>query len=268
MKELLQIGIPCGRNSELFVEFLISSIERTTSRNYNIEFIFGINQAGVDIAFLDNINTKYKKKFAILDNLTLDTGTSAGHGTCLNLIFDKMNSKYGMILDCDTAFLCKEWDEKLISLLDKKTIIVGTEYGADQNKFMNNPNCIMALFLVDRLKETGLCWKPENRHILITEDNYEIYGRTPGEEIFLDTSCKIPTSLYKFGYFGIGLPLISPRIDKSKIKFMTENMRGEEYHIDDTPILTHHGRGLTRSFTTSVETILWKKRVDEWLKNL
>tara|TARA_R100000008_G_scaffold58628_1_gene36443 strand:- start:2052 stop:2858 length:807 start_codon:yes stop_codon:yes gene_type:complete len=268
MKELLQIGIPCGRNSELFVEFLISSIERTASGNYDIEFIFGINQAGVDITFLDNIDTKHKKKFVILDNLTFGAGTGTGHGTCLNSIFDEMNSKYGMMLDCDTAFLCKGWDEKLISLLDEKTIIVGTEYGVDQNKFMNNPNCIMALFLVDKLKETGLCWKPENCHISITEDNCKIYGRSPGDEIFLDTSCKIPTSLHESEYSGIGLPLISPRIDKSKIKFMTEDMRGEEHHLDGVPVFSHLGRGLLRDFTSNPETILWKKRVNEWLKNL
>ena len=61
VKETLQIGIPCGRNSELFVEFLISTIERTISGKYNIEYIFGINQTGVSKEYLIDIQTQNKK---------------------------------------------------------------------------------------------------------------------------------------------------------------------------------------------------------------
>lgn len=268
MRELLQIGIPCGRNSELFVEFLISSIERTISENYDIEFIFGINQSGVNKSFLENINTKYEKKFVIFENLMSGRGTGTGHGNCLNSIFKEMSSKYGMMIDSDTAFLCKGWDEKLISLLDEETIIIGTEYGADQNKFMGSPNCIMCLFSVDKLKETNMSWKPENCYITITEDNYKIYGRQPGDKIFLDTSCEIPIRLYKSGLSGIALPLFSPRIDKTKVKFMTENMRGDEHHLNGVPIFTHLGRGLLRHFKLNPEAVLWKNRVNEWLKDL
>ena len=195
-------------------------------------------------------------------------GTGTGHGTCLNAIFEQMDSKYGMMIDSDTAFLCKGWDKKLISLLDEKTVIVGTEYGADQNKYMNNPNCIMCIFLVDKLKEIGLSWKPKNCHIEITEENYKIYGRNIGDKIFLDTSCEIPLRLHQAGLLGIALPLISPRIDKSKIKFMTENMRGDEHHLNGIPTFTHLGRGLLRHFQLNSEVILWKNRVNEWLKNL
>ena len=267
MREVIQIGIPCGRNSEYFVEFLISTIEKTTSGNYDIEFLFGINQSGVDQNFLQNIVTKYPKKFIFSESLTSGPGSSMEHGQLLDLVFSEMDSKYGMMVDCDVAFVCKSWDEKLLSLLDEKTIIVGTEYGSDQSKFMKNPNCIMSLFLVNELKETGLSWRSRSCNLEITEENCQIYGREPGEQIFLDTSCEIPPSLYNSNRSGIAMPLVSPRIDKSKIKFMTEDMRGEEHQLEGTPILTHIGRGLQRSFLHDPAVIKWRQRIAEWLRD-
>ena len=221
MKETLQIGIPCGRNSERFVEFLINTIDRTVSEEYVIKYIFGINQKGVDEQFLKNITTKYEKKIVVLDLLLGGAGTSNGHGDCLNLIFQTMNSKYGMVIDSDTAFLFKGWDKKLISLLKNGTAIIGTEYGIDQERYMGSPNAIMSLFLVNELRRTGLSWRPRTNKsgslsaLDITDENYQIYGRRPGDRILLDTSCEIPERLHEFGYSGIAMTLVSPRIDKS-----------------------------------------------------
>ena len=268
MTDTIQIGIPCGRNSEYFVEFLISSIERTVSGKYNIEFIFGINQTGVDQAFLEGIPTKCKKSFAVFDTLDPGPGTSTAHGKIMDYIFEKMDSKYGMMIDCDTSFLYKNWDEKLISFLDGETIIIGTEYGKDQQKFMGNPNCIMCLFMVKELKDTGLSWEPRNCYVDINEENSQVYGRAPGDKILLDTSCDIPVCLHNSGRLGQALPLVSPRIDKTKIKFMTEGMRGEEYQLYGTPIVTHLGRGLSRDFNNNADAIRWRTRVDEWLKSI
>ena len=102
----------------------------------------------------------------------------------------------------------------------------------------------------------------------ITEENYEIYGRDIGDKIFLDTSCEIPLRLHQAGLSGVALPLISPRIDKAKIKFMTEAMRGEEHHLNGVPIFTHLGRSLSRHFELNPEAVLWRNRVNEWLKNI
>tara|TARA_R110000824_G_scaffold163711_2_gene339464 strand:- start:162 stop:971 length:810 start_codon:yes stop_codon:yes gene_type:complete len=269
MKEKIQIGIPCGQNSEYYVKFLISSIEKTVSGKYDIEFIFGINQAGVDRNFIKNIPTKFTKKFAQYENLQKSAPSSLSHGKLLDFIFAKMDSKYGMVIDSDTSFIYKGWDEKLISLLDEETIIIGTEYGADQNKFMKNPNCIMSLFLVDELKNTGLTWEPKFCYLDITEENYKIYGRSIGDRIFLDASSEVPVHLHAANKMGIAMPLISPRIDVTKVKFMIEGMRGEEYHLDGVPIITHLGRSLTRDFKRNVDAINWQNRVVQWLdKNI
>ena len=133
------------------------------------------------------------------------------------------------------------------------------------NKFMGNPNAIMSLFLVDKLKETGLSWKPEMRHLKITEKNKDIYKRKVGEKIFLDTSSEIPSRLHKNSLRGIPLPLLSLRNNDKKVIFMKDGMRGEEHHFENNPILTHVGRGSTRDFFSNPVVVQWKKRVTEWL---
>ena len=41
-----------------------------------------------------------------------------------------------------------------------------------------------------------------------------------------------------------------------------------EYRMQNISfVFSHLGRGLLRAFTSNPETILWKKRVNEWLKN-
>ena len=194
MKEKIQIGIACGGNSEHFVNFLIDSIEKTVSNDYEIEYILGVNTKVANRDFFFNLQTKFKK--IICDVPTSNQISSINHGSILDHVFDKMNSKYGMVVDCDVAFLMKDWDKKLISALDKETIIIGTEYELGANKFMGSPNAIMSLFLVDKLKETGLSWKPEMRHLIITEKNKDIYKRKVGEKIFLDYHWKILRMLF------------------------------------------------------------------------
>tara|TARA_R110000824_G_scaffold69633_1_gene179193 strand:- start:610 stop:978 length:369 start_codon:yes stop_codon:yes gene_type:complete len=122
--------------------------------------------------------------------------------------------------------------------------------------------------MVKELKDTGLSWEPRNCYVDINEENSQVYGRAPGDKILLDTSCDIPVCLHNSGRLGQALPLVSPRIDKTKIKFMTEGMRGEEYQLYGTPIVTHLGRGLSRDFNNNADAIRWRTRVDEWLKSI
>ena len=48
---------------------------------------------------------------------------------------------------------------------------------------------------------------------------------------------------------------------------MTEDMRGEEHQLEGTPILTHIGRGLQRSFLHDPAVIKWRQRIAEWLRD-
>lgn len=51
---------------------------------------------------------------------------SISHGVALDILISLSDTKYTVIMDGDCTFLRKNWDEKLIALLDDKTKIVGT----------------------------------------------------------------------------------------------------------------------------------------------
>ena len=259
--EKIQIGIPCGHNSEFYVNFLMNTIKKTVSNLDNIEFLLGINKTTVNRELLcknrDVLNIK------LIDALS-EHNFSLGHGHCLDKLMDHMDSKYGMFVDCDVAFLEKNWDIKLINELKDNKVVVGAGTEKNHHHYYNFPFTIMVLFEVAPLKEVGVSFMPKLADLVLTEDNAEIFGRNVGDKIHLDTAWQLPYKLKTAGYDGKALPMISPRLDKEKIIFMTEEMRGEEHHLDGVPIFTHVGRASTRNFFKDPIIVRWRQRVDEW----
>jgi hypothetical protein len=60
------------------------------------------------------------------------------------------------------------------------------------------------------------------------------------------------------------LPMVSSRLDKKKTVFMTDEMRGEEHHLNGVPIFTHVGRSSARNFVHDPIIQRWRQRVEEW----
>ena len=56
-----------------------------------------------------------------------------------------------MVIDADCALLQKNWDTKLISLLNADNVIVGTEY--DGKKYKNFPNVVFCMFITKIIQE-------------------------------------------------------------------------------------------------------------------
>ncbi len=52
---------------------------------------------------------------------------SLGHGTALNDLVTKIDTPYGCIFDADFTFLKKDWDAILISQVQRKVKIIGTQ---------------------------------------------------------------------------------------------------------------------------------------------
>ena len=105
---------------------------------------------------------------------------------------------------------------------------------------------------------------PKHEHICFDEKNCILFNESPGAVIHLDTAWELPYKLKSAGYDGEALPMVSPRLDKEKIVFMTEDMRGEEHHLDGIPIFTHIGRSSSRSFLNDPVVIKWRQRVAKW----
>lgn len=260
----LQIGIACGNNSELYVNFLMETIKATASNIENIEFLLGVNKPKVNKELLQKNNDIFNIK--IIDAISPHHG-SLGHGFCLDELLKHMDSEYGMFVDCDVAFLEKNWDTKLISMLEGNNVVIGAGTALNHHHYYNFPFTIMSLFKVSPMKEVGISFMPKLQDLVLTEEQSEIFGRNPGDIIHLDTAWEMPYKLKTNGYDGIALKLVTPRDEtKSDIKFMTNDMRGEEQQLDGVPYFSHVGRSQSRSFSNNPIVIKWRARVEQWLK--
>ena len=84
-----------------------------------------------------------------------------------------------------------------------------------------------------------------------------------------DVGWEMPVKIKAAGYDGIPLDLISPRQEKTQslMKFMTEDMRGEEYQLNGIPICTHVGRSSSRDFNDPIVK-KWATRVNQWVDQI
>jgi hypothetical protein len=260
----LQIGIPCGPNSEHYANFLISSIERTISRKFAYQYVVGINKAGVDRSViqknLENIDIVYHERISSHDG-------SRGHGDCLNLIFEHMTSRFGVLVDADVAFLCKNWDILLIDQLDSSTVMIGSEYHPTDGKMVDRPNVITCAFDTNVLKSLSVNFMPSLTRLVADEHLAKVFGCKLSQTFFLDTGCDMIKQLIDAGYTTKTLKIISPRYEDTvrKIKLLKNNEKGEEYHMGDIVICTHIGRSLSRNFASDPVVDAWKSRVSAWL---
>jgi hypothetical protein len=254
MKDI-EIGIPCGPNSERYANFLIKSIEATVSNIKAVKIIIGINKGNIDKSvILESLSSD----IVFVERLS-DKSGSHGHGDCLNLILENMSdSAIGVFADVDSAFICKDWDSILSNhMTDNNISFVGSEYHKTDGKIVKLPNVITAMFRVNVLKNNKVNFIPS-------------LARVEKDSMFLDTGCEAILRLKELEYTLDTLKIVSPRYEDTidDCKFMKVGMRGEAYQFKGTPISTHIGRSLTRNFDTDGNVLVWKSRVIDWNGNL
>ena len=264
----LQVGIALAKNSEKYLKFLMWTIDQTALRPERIQYVLGL--IGAD---RDAVERAVERHDAIIVDAQVDGGYgSQNHGECLDKIFSCMTSRYGILMDCDIAFLHIGWDDEMLSRItrsdegDGRSIIIGAEY--DGEKYRGFPNVICAMMDVWEIKGLGVSFKPEGRKTL-TGDELTTYGY-PIEggpvSILLDTGSELPRKVKAAGMRGIPLPIL--RAGSPGARFMKDPMRGEEYQLVGcypVPVFTHLGRSYTREFGVDPHAILWEQRVREYI---
>ena len=144
----IQIGIACGSNSELYVNFLMETIKETANNTENIEFLLGINKSTVNKELLQKNSDAFNIK--IIDAISPHQG-SLGHGFCLDELLKHMDSKYGMFVDCDVAFLENNWDEKLKDCLKDNIAVVGADTDPKHNHYKKFPFLKIFYVMIDQV---------------------------------------------------------------------------------------------------------------------
>ena len=261
MRDKIQLGIACGSNCEHYVNFLVESIRKTVGTQ-SIKLIFGINRDCVNVDFLIDSNKDFEIDVVYsIENADV-IPSSECHGRTLDVILDNINAEYGMFVDCDCAFLEKNWDGKMLSCIKDNIVIIGSEY--DGQKYMGFPNIVCCLFKTKVLKDLQVSLYPKGT-IIIDNNNDYIYNRDVGDSIRLDVGWELCYKLKTSGYNGIAMPLY--RSKHMEAKFMHGEMRGEEHQLNGIPIVTHVGRSSSRCFMKDSVIIEWKTQVNRWLKD-
>ncbi|MEK7103918.1 MAG: glycosyltransferase family A protein [Patescibacteria group bacterium] len=87
---------------------------------------------------------------------------SMSHGTALNDLVKKIDTPYGAIFDGDCVFLIKDWDEILISKLNDKVKIIGTQASPGCPKPMDFPLMFAIFFETQTLKKLNIDFRPQD----------------------------------------------------------------------------------------------------------
>jgi len=146
-------------NVSAFVEVSLYGLAKLTKNNYKV-IICDNGSSYLDKRKLKRIVSQY-------DNIDLffrkqSAPGSIGHGEALNILIDKIDTPYGVILDADALFLKKNWDEILINQLDDKVKIIGVPPVRKPIKPVDFPSVFAVLFDTIVFKSLGIDMRPKN----------------------------------------------------------------------------------------------------------
>lgn len=161
MKELITICI-VNYNSSDFILNTLYCLEKITRNNYKV-IIRDNNSKLKDFLRL-------QKKIRNYSNITLyrvnnfNFKGSLAHGIALNDLFNKIDTRYGVILDADCTFLFKNWDEILIKEINEEYPIIGTQASGalDSKKHQDFPLTFAILFYTDIMKKLQIDFTPKS----------------------------------------------------------------------------------------------------------
>ena len=188
-------------NTSDFIEASLDALANLTKNKYKV-IICDNGSRYFDKRKLKRIVRKYSN-IELLFRKQSARG-SMGHGEALNLLIEKIDTPYGVILDADAIFLKKGWDEILINQLDDKIKIIGCPPVKNSLKPTDFPLTYAVLFDTEVFKSLKIDMRPKGQKEAIEK------GQDTGWEMrenFLenDYKCKIldvrNTRNYKEGPF-------------------------------------------------------------------
>ncbi len=146
-------------NVSAFVEVSLYGLAKLTKNKYKV--ISCDNGS----SYLDK--KRLKRIVSQYDNIDLffrkqSAPGSMGHGEALNILIDKIDTPYGVVLDADALFLKKNWDEVLISRLDDKVKIIGVPPARNPIKPVDFPSVFAVLFDTIVFKSLRIDMRPRN----------------------------------------------------------------------------------------------------------
>lgn len=189
---------------------------------------------------------------------------SESHGVGINAALSRVQTEYAVIADPDTAALMENWDHLCQSALTGRTIAIGTPYDRELTiRYQNFPNAIFFFFKCDPF----LKWKVDFRPMSYWQR--KIKAKLRPFLPFLssedpDVGWRLPRVFARRGYTASCFePLFGT--DPGAI-VLKDGARGDEFHWQGKPILTHQGRSGPRGFDEDPVSTQWIDRVCHYLE--
>lgn len=161
-KELITV-VTVNYNTSDFVEVILHALAKLTKNSYQV-IICDNGSSWLDRKKLKQIASRYQNVDLLFRKQT--TYGSMGHGEALNILIDRINTQYGVILDVDATFLKRKWDEILINQLDDRVKIIGaTVPPPNPIKTSDFPLTYAVLFDTAVFKSLKIDMRPKNPQI-------------------------------------------------------------------------------------------------------
>jgi glycosyltransferase involved in cell wall biosynthesis len=217
-REIVTVAI-VTYNASIFIEVSLDALKKLTKNKY-IVIICDNGSHNSDKEKLKKIASKYKNIELIFRKQS--GPTSMGHAEALNVLIERINTPYGIILDSDSILLKKYWDEILINQLDAKTKIIGCPPAKNPLKPIDFPSVYATLFDTKIFKSLKIDMRPKD------------------PSIGLDTGWEMREKFLAKKYKAKNLEVKSTREYK---KGPFKNVVCAECYLDDDIIVSHFGRG-------------------------
>ena len=282
MNSIIQIGLTASVEIN-YIKLLIKSLKLLANQPDKLEFIIGVDigkgKGKIDLSDL--------KEHKIVKYNTQIPYSSKAHGLLMDyLLYNYINSKFGMIIDSDVCFLRKGWDTDFKDEITKNNLIyLGTENVNKDRKFPG-PYCIF--FLTKEMHAINYSTLPvqsayfekkydfgiefENKikenykntingtSFKITK-NADIYGLKNGDSMVFDTNSQ-------FNIFFKNIKnkykiLNRKRPSDKDLVFLHKDGKGQEFYLNGKVYLTHQGR-CRNSWNKDKRNILWLKQIKDW----
>jgi glycosyltransferase involved in cell wall biosynthesis len=146
-------------NTSAFVELSLFALDKLTKNKYKV-IICDNGSTWLDKIKLKRITSKYQNVEVFFRKQSAQG--SMGHGEALNILIDKIDTPYGVVLDADATFLKKGWDEILVDQLDDEVKIIGAPPPKNPIKPTDFPLTYAVLFDTKTFKSLEIDMRPRD----------------------------------------------------------------------------------------------------------
>ena len=204
MSPLLTIVIP-AYNASHFLDNILYSLKKLTFFDYKVlvcvkESSFHQKQK------MERVAQRYENTEVFFHQQATTGSTGIGKGNALNILINKIDTPYGVMMDADAVFLKKDWDKILLSYFGDK-IKIGGAPRVSEGYLANFPDSYLTIFDTKVFKGFNINMMPKD--ISKGQDvGWEMYGKFTGAGYKAIALLEKNTRNYKAGPFrdllGVG----------------------------------------------------------------